>query len=120
MSVDQVSGKSGVVFGWVDTPAPKSEVSAIWDAAGWLISAEKIQSVGISLDGSLLGNAGLGPSVAEYNPFPCPEATTGAFRFQFDARAAGIPAGRHRLSVRAFLLPGKDWQMFEFRIKIVV
>jgi alginate O-acetyltransferase complex protein AlgJ len=119
MSIDEVASKSGLALGWVDIPAPKSEVGAALDVAGWVISAEEVQSVGIYLDGSLLGNAELGPSRADLNPFPCPQATTGAFRFQFDVRAARIPPGRHRLHVRASLRPGKECVISEWAIKTV-
>lgn len=117
LSVDEVGRKTGLVMGWVDTPVPKSEVGATLDVAGWLISAEEVQSVEIYLDGSLLGDADLGRSSAELNPFPCPRAvTTGAFRFQFDVLAARIPAGRHRLNVRALLRSGKQCPISELTI----
>jgi len=119
LPVDEVSLKTGLVLGWVETPAAKSEVGATLDVAGWVISVEDVHSVGIYLNGSLLGNAELGPSRAELNPFPCPEATTAAFRFQFDVRAARIPSGRHRLSVRALLQSGKPCLISEWAIKIV-
>jgi len=119
MPVDEVARKSGLVLGWVETPEPKSEVGAMLDLAGWVISVEEVQSVGIYLDGSLLGNAELGPSRAELNPFPCPQATTGAFRFQFDLHTARIRAGRHRLNVRALLSSGKQCQIAELGIRLV-
>ena len=119
LTVDEVSQKTGLVLGWVDTPPPKSEVGATLDVAGWVISAEEVRSVGIYLNGSLLGNAELGPSRAELNPFPCPEATTAAFQFQFDVRAARIPSGRHRFSVRALLQSGKQCVISEWAIKTI-
>jgi hypothetical protein len=119
LSVDEVACKTGLVLGWVDTPPPKSEVASMLDVAGWLISAEEVHSVGIYLNGSLLGNAELGASRAELNPFPCPEATTGAFRFQFDMRAARIPPGRHRISACALLRSGKRCVISEWAIKTV-
>jgi hypothetical protein len=116
LSVDEVARKTGLVLGWVDTPAPKSDVEATLNITGWLISAEDVKSVEIYLNGSLLGNAELGASSAELNPFPCPQAVTGAFRFQFDVRAAQIPAGMHRLNVRALLRSGKQCLISELKI----
>jgi hypothetical protein len=119
LPLGEVPHKTGLVLGWVDTPPPKSEVGATLDVAGWVISAEDVHTVGIYLNGSLLGNAELGPRRAELNPFPCPEATTGAFRFQFDLRAARIPPGRHRFNVRASLGSGKECVISEWAIKTI-
>ncbi len=119
LPVDEVARTAGLALGGVETQTHQSEVGATLDLAGWVMSAEEVQSVGIYLNGSLLGNAELGPSRAELNPFPCPHAATGAFRFQFDMRAARIPTGRHRLTVRALLRSGKQCLISEWAIKIV-
>jgi alginate O-acetyltransferase complex protein AlgJ len=119
LSVDEIASKTGLIIGYVDSPAPKSEVRAPFDVSGWAVSSKGIEEVGIYLDGCFLGNAGIGTSRPDLARFPCVDAETSGFHFRLDAIAWKIPEGRHQLVVHAVSRDGIRQKLCDISITIV-
>jgi N-acetylmuramoyl-L-alanine amidase len=119
LAVDEIASKTGLIMGFVDSPAPKSEVRAPFDVSGWAVSFRGIEEVGVYLDGCFLGNAGIGTSRPDLARFPCVDAATSGFHFRLDAIAWKIPEGRHQLVVQAVSRDGIQQKLCDISITIV-
>jgi len=119
LSVDEIAGKTGLILGYVDFPAPKSDVRAPFDVSGWAVSFKGIEEIGVYLDGCFLGNAASGTSRPDLARFPCVDAATSGFHFRLDAIAWKIPEGRHQLMVQAVSRDGIRQKLCDIAITIV-
>jgi hypothetical protein len=119
LTVDEIASKAGLIVGFVDSPAPKSEVRAPLEVTGWAVSFKGIEEIGVYLDSLFLGNAVIGTSRPDLAPFPCVDAATSGFRFRSDGGLLEIPAGKHQLMVQAISRDGIRQKLCDMPIKIV-